>query len=95
MLDPAGDHNKPQCPDGDFAQRHVKGDGLLWAPWFEVLVEVYTSSHHPAASCDTCEPFSPPSYPTVICPVHRNTTFVEVSLTLLVVKESHTITFPS
>lgn len=52
-------------------------------------------SHHPAASRDTCEPFSPPSYPTVIWPVHRNLTFAEVSLTLLVVKESHTITFPS
>lgn len=52
-------------------------------------------SHHPTASRDTCEPFSPPSYPTTICPVHRNLTFAEVSLTLLVVKESHTITFPS
>lgn len=64
-LDPAGVHDKPQCPDRGFAQRQVEGGGLPWAPWFEVLVEVCMSSHHPAASCDTCVPFSPPSYPTV------------------------------
>ena len=92
---PIGDYDKPQCPDRDFAQRQVKGGGLPGAPRSEVLVEVCMLSHQPAAPSDTYEAFSPPSYPTVICPMDRNLTFAEVSLTLLVVKESHTITFPS
>lgn len=88
-----GDHDEYQCPGGDFAQRQVKRDGLSWAICFEVLLEVCRIFHHPPAA--SCKSSSPPAYPTVVCPTHRNLTFAEVSPTLLVVKESHTITFPS
>lgn len=58
--------------------------------FFGMQVEVCILSHNPTASSDTCEPFT--SSP---CHLPWAQDFAEVSLTLLVVKESHTITFPS